>query len=101
MNAHRNKWMQIKDCTPSSDFYIRSDDKIKLEFKGNVMQVDGLPKPIITFIPNGNCFVESQLQCLEADEMGGKLLMHHDTEQKDWKPLKWESMKANYENEGI
>lgn len=99
--ALKEKWMQIEGQTESSDFTINSGEKIEIEFTGNVKQVDGLPTPIITFIRNSTCFVGSQLQSLGADEMRGQVLMHHGTEVRDWKPLEWKDLKANYENNGI
>ena len=95
-SALKNKWMQIEEETPSSDFIISSEENITLEFTGDVEQTDGLPQPIMTFIRNGTCFVQSQLQFLRTNEMSGRLLMHHGTIVRDWKPLQWENMRANY-----
>ena len=95
-SALKNKWMQIEGETPSSDFIISSEDKITLEFTGDVEQNDGLPQPNMTFIRNGTCFVQTQLQFLNTNEMRGRLLMHHGTDVKDSKPLQWETMSVNY-----
>lgn len=93
----KNGWIPIQNGDESTDFAIRSGDKITLGFSGSIKPFDGLPVPTLTFLKGGTCFADLKLQFPEKKHREGFVMMYRKSTLLDWKRLVWKSLREKYE----
>lgn len=93
----KNGWIPIQNGDESTDFAIRSGDKITLGFSGSIKPFDGLPVPTLTFLKGGTCFADLKLQFPEKKHREGFVMMYRKSTLLDWKQLVWKSLREKYE----